>query len=210
MHRSERSNFNKRVPVQDSTFFVLMKNLAKQLILVAQTFPSSTTLEERLSNNRSSLTSESESFGEDLPIRHSPVKSHFFHLIFSYSSELEESSLEKSKSLKAAHTQDMIFWNFFLSPKWFFFLVITLVAGVIPIGIVVLIGGVKLLPLRAISDEVSGVITLKAAPERSPLLAKLVQGTELPRRQSNLLIGDALILLIRSYSKRRQSKLQRR
>jgi hypothetical protein len=31
------------------------------------------------------------------------------HLIFSSSSELEESSLEKSKSLKAAYARDMIF-----------------------------------------------------------------------------------------------------
>jgi hypothetical protein len=39
------------------------------------------------------------------------------------SSELEESSLEKSRSLRAAHTWDIIFWNFFffLSPKRYFF-----------------------------------------------------------------------------------------
>jgi hypothetical protein len=33
----------------------------------------------------------------------------FLHLVFSSSSELEESSLKKSKSLKAAHAQDVIF-----------------------------------------------------------------------------------------------------
>jgi hypothetical protein len=46
-------------------------------------------------------------------------------LIFSSSSELEESSLKKLKSLKAAHARDMIFWNFFLlllSLKRFFLL----------------------------------------------------------------------------------------
>jgi hypothetical protein len=52
-------------------------------------------LEERLLKDRPSLTSESESFREDLPIRHSPVKSHFLHLIFSFSFELQESSLKK-------------------------------------------------------------------------------------------------------------------
>jgi hypothetical protein len=44
-------------------------------------------------------------------------------------------------------------------------LVVTLVAGVISVGIVVLIGGVELLPLGAIGDEVSDVIILKAAPK---------------------------------------------
>jgi hypothetical protein len=43
---------------------------------------------------------------------------------FSSSSELEESSLEKSRSLRVAHARDIIFWNFFffLSPKRYFFL----------------------------------------------------------------------------------------
>jgi hypothetical protein len=41
----------------------------------------------------------------------------------SSSSELEESSLEKSRKLRAAHAWDIIFWNFFfLSPKRYFFL----------------------------------------------------------------------------------------
>jgi hypothetical protein len=64
---------------------------------------------------------------EDLPIRQRPVKLPGLRLTFSSSSELEESSLEKSRSLRAAHTQDIIFWNFFfffffLSPKQYFFL----------------------------------------------------------------------------------------
>jgi hypothetical protein len=43
---------------------------------------------------------------------------------FSSSFELEESSLEKSRSLRAAHAWDIIFCNFFffLSLKWYFFL----------------------------------------------------------------------------------------
>jgi hypothetical protein len=43
-------------------------------------------------------------------------------------------------------------------------LVETLVARVVSVGIVVLVGGVELLPLEAIDDEVSGVVALKAAP----------------------------------------------
>jgi hypothetical protein len=60
-------------------------------------------------------------------------------------------------------------------------LVAALVVVVVLVGVVVLIRGVKLLPLRAISDEVSGVTALKAAPALfPPLLEKIVQGTELP------------------------------
>jgi hypothetical protein len=61
---------------------------------------------------------------EDLPIRQMPVKSSVLRLGFSSSSELEESSLETSRSLRTAHAQDIIFWNFFfffLSLNWYFF-----------------------------------------------------------------------------------------
>jgi hypothetical protein len=43
-------------------------------------------------------------------------------------------------------------------------LVVSFVARVILVGAVILIGGVKLLPLRAVSDEVDGVAALEAAP----------------------------------------------
>jgi hypothetical protein len=60
---------------------------------------------------------------EDLLVRQRPVKSPGLRLTFSSSSELEESSLEKSMSLRVAHAQDIIFWNFFfLSLKRYFFL----------------------------------------------------------------------------------------
>jgi hypothetical protein len=41
-------------------------------------------------------------------------------------------------------------------------LVVTLVAGVILVGVVILVGGVELLPLGAVGDEV-GVTSLEAA-----------------------------------------------
>jgi hypothetical protein len=44
-----------------------------------------------------------------LPMRQRPVKSPCLCLTFSSSSEMEESPLEKLKSLRAAHAQDMIF-----------------------------------------------------------------------------------------------------
>jgi hypothetical protein len=43
-------------------------------------------------------------------------------------------------------------------------LVVALVARVISVGVVILVGGVKLLPLGAVNDEVGGVAALKAAP----------------------------------------------
>jgi hypothetical protein len=42
--------------------------------------------------------------------------------------------------------------------------VILLLAIVIPVGVVVLVEGVKLLPLRAVGDEVGGVTALESAP----------------------------------------------
>jgi hypothetical protein len=51
-----------------------------------------------------------------------------------------------------------------LVPEAVFLLALTLVAGVIPIVVVLLVGGVELLPLGAVGDEVGGVTALKAAP----------------------------------------------
>jgi hypothetical protein len=43
-------------------------------------------------------------------------------------------------------------------------LAVALVLGVIPDGVVVLVGGIELLPLGAAGDEVGGVAALEAAP----------------------------------------------
>jgi hypothetical protein len=98
-----------------------------------------------------------------------------------------------------------------LVPEVVFLLVIALTV-VVPLGVVILVGGgVKLLPLWAVGDEVGGVATLEVAPRWSPpLLVELEQGTELSRRQGDLIVGDALILLIRSCNQRGQRKLQSR
>jgi hypothetical protein len=42
-------------------------------------------------------------------------------------------------------------------------LLVVILAVVVPLGVVVLIGGVKFLPLGAVGDEVGGVVALKAA-----------------------------------------------
>jgi hypothetical protein len=86
-------------------------------------------------------------------------------------------------------------------PEAVLLLALSLVTGVIPVVVVVLVGGVKLLPLGAVDDEVGGVAALEAAPTRPPpLLAELVQSLELSRQQGDLVVGDALVLLIRSYT----------
>jgi hypothetical protein len=56
-------------------------------------------------------------------MRQRPVKSTVLCLDLSSSSELEESLLEKLRSLRAAHARDIIFWNFFFfSLNRYFFL----------------------------------------------------------------------------------------
>jgi H+/Cl- antiporter ClcA len=96
-------------------------------------------------------------------------------------------------------------------PEAVLLLVVALVARVILVVVVVLVGGVKLLPLEAVGDEVGGVTALEAAPRTPPpLLAEHVQSLELSRQQGDLIVGDALVLLIRSCTQGRQSKLQSR
>jgi hypothetical protein len=83
-----------------------------------------------------------------------------------------------------------------------------LVPEVILLLVVILVGVVILLPLGVVGDEVGGVATLEAAPGvSSPLLPKLVHHPKFPYKQGNIIVGNALVLLIRSYNKRRQSKL---
>jgi hypothetical protein len=110
-----RSRFN---------FLFSRKTLQSNLPWLQRAFSRSTTLKERPSGDRSSLTSKSESemCQENLPMMQRPVKLPDLRLTFSSSSELEESSQEKSGSLRAAHARDIIFYNFFffLSPKRYF------------------------------------------------------------------------------------------
>jgi type IV secretory pathway TrbL component len=49
-------------------------------------------------------------------------------------------------------------------------LLILALAVVVPVGIIILVGGVELLPLGAVGDKVGGSTTLEAAPGCSPPL----------------------------------------
>jgi hypothetical protein len=66
----------------------------------------------------SSAPREPEMCRDDLLMRQRSVKSSVLRLGLSSSSELEESSLKKSRSLRAAHVRDIIFCNFFLPSPW--------------------------------------------------------------------------------------------
>jgi hypothetical protein len=128
MHWPKRSNFRERIFKLKIQLLFSRKTRQSNLSWLHKAFSSSTTFRERLSKDRLSLTSESETFLEDLTMRQRPVKSPFLHLGFSSSSELEKSSLEKSQLLRTAHARDKIFWNFFflLSLKRYFLLLLFL------------------------------------------------------------------------------------
>jgi hypothetical protein len=80
-----------------------------------------------------------------------------------------------------------------LVPETVLLLAIALIAGVIPVVVVVLVGGVKLLPFGTVGDEVGGVTALEAAHRWSPpLLVESVQSVELSLQQGDLVVGDAL------------------
>jgi hypothetical protein len=51
-----------------------------------------------------------------------------------------------------------------LIPEAVLLLIVALDAGVVPVGVVILVGGAKFLSLGAVSDEVGGITALKAAP----------------------------------------------
>jgi hypothetical protein len=119
---SKRSNLRKRTLKLKIQFFVLAKTLPSNLSWLQREYSSSATHKERPLGDESSLTSESKMCRNDLPMRQMPVKSPVLRLGLSSSSELEESSLERLRSLRAAHARDIIFWNFLSSKRYFFLL----------------------------------------------------------------------------------------
>jgi hypothetical protein len=83
-------------------------------------------------------------------------------LIFSSSSELEEFSLEKSKSHSRHDLLELLLIIIIFEEV--LLLVVALIARVVLSGAVILVGGVELVSLGAIGNEVSGVATLEAVP----------------------------------------------
>jgi hypothetical protein len=69
-------------------------------------------------------------------------------------------------STRSGH--DLLELLLLLAPEVVLLLFIAL-AVVILLNVVILVGGVEILPLEAVGDEVGGVTALEAAPRRSPL-----------------------------------------
>jgi hypothetical protein len=119
-------------------------------------------LKETLSGDRSSLTSESEleMFLEDLPMRQRPVKS-------------LTGEVEVAQGCTCTR-HDLLELLLVVVSEAILLLVVALIAEIVPVGVVIIVGGLKLLPLRAVGDKVGGVTALEAALGWSPpLLAEL-------------------------------------
>jgi hypothetical protein len=105
-----------------------------------------------------SITSESEleMFLEDLPMRKMPVKSlRAAHARGILTGEIKVAQ----RSTRSGH--DLL--ELLLVSEAVLLLIVTLVAGVIPVGVVILVGGVEVLPLGTVDDEVGGATALEAA-----------------------------------------------
>jgi hypothetical protein len=144
----------------------------------------------------------------DHHLHQSQSKSPCLCLTFSSSSELEESSLEKSKLLKAEHARDMIFWNFFLSPKWYFFLPLPLLLESFRFLQMYLLE--ELIFFRLGQSVMKWVVSLHS---KQPLGDLLLSLRNLYKAQIFLVSrvissSGMLLLLIRSCDQTRQGKLQ--
>jgi hypothetical protein len=209
---SKRSNLRKRTLKLKIQLFVLAKNLTKQLVLVAKSILKFGDLQRKTLGRWIIIY-----IGVgDLPrwLAHEAKTDEVARLALGplillgaggvVAGEVE---VTEGSTRSGHHLLELLL----LVPEVVLLLALALVAGVVPVVVVLLVGGVELLPLGAVSDEVSGVAALEAAPRSPPpLLAESVQCVELPRQQGDLVIRDALVLLIRSYTQGRQSKLQSR
>jgi hypothetical protein len=215
MRGSKRSNFRKNTFKLKIQFLVFMKNLVKQFVLIAQSILK---LDDSLRKNRGGwIITYIRVRVRDVSRRlaHEAKVGEVTWLAFELLIVLwargviaGEVEVTEGSTHSGHHLLELLL---LLVPEAVLLLVVAL-AVVISLGVVILVGGgVKLLPLGAVDDKVGGVATLEVAPRWSPpLLAVLVQGVKLSCQQGDLIIEDSLILFIRSCSQRGQGKLQSR
>jgi hypothetical protein len=212
VHGSKRSNLRKRTLKLRIQSFVLTKNLVKQLVLVAKSiFKLDDSQRKTLGGWINTyigvgvrdmpwrLTYEAKA-GEVTRLALGP-------LILLRTGGVVNGEVEVAEGCTRSghHLLKLLL----IVPEAVLLLTLALVAEVVSVVVVVLVGGVEFLPLGAVGDEVGGVAALEITRRRPPpLLAESVQRAELPCQQGNLIIGDALVLLIRSWTQERQSKLQ--
>jgi hypothetical protein len=161
-------------------FLFSRKTLPSNLSWLQRAFSNSATHKERPSGDESSLTleSESEMCRDNLPMRQRPVKS--LVLLGAGGVIAREVKVAEGCTCSGHHLLELLL---LLVPEAVLLLALGLVTGVIPVIVVVLVGGVELLPLGAVSHEVGGVAALEAAPRRPPPhLVESVQRMELHRQ----------------------------
>jgi hypothetical protein len=176
MCRLKRSNLRKGTLKLNIQLFVLTKNLSKHLVLIAKCI---------------------------LKLSDSQRKTLGLLILLGAGGVIAgEVEVAEGGTRSGHHILELLL--LLLVPEVVLPLALALVAGVVLVVVVVLVRGVELLPFGAVSDEVGGVTALKAAPRRPPLLlVEHVQSSKLSHQQGDLIIRDALVLLIRRYRQRR-------
>jgi hypothetical protein len=181
MRRSKRSNLRKGTLKLKIQLFVLTKNLAKQLVLIAKGILKLddsqrktlggwiiTYIRVRVGDVSRWLAHEAKA-SEVACLALGPLI-----LLWARGVVAGEVEVTEGGTRSGHHLLELLL--LLLVPEAVLVLVVAL-AVIVPLGVFILVGGgVKLLPLGAVGDEVGGVTALKAAPRRSPpLLAEPVQ-----------------------------------
>jgi hypothetical protein len=184
---SKSSNFRRSTFKLKIQFFVFMKNLTKQLVLIAKGILKLDHSQRKTLGGWIITYIRVKVRDVSWRLAHEAKAGEVVYLalgllILLWARGVIVGEVEVPKgSTRARHHLLELF--LLVVPEAVLLLTITLVTEVIPVVIVVLIGGVKLLPLEAVDDEMSGVAALEAAPRWSaPLLTEPVQGAELSRQ----------------------------
>jgi hypothetical protein len=197
---SKRSNLRKITLKLKIQLFVLAENLTKQLVLVAKSIFKFGDLQRKTLGHVPRRLAHEAKAGEVTHLVLGPLILLRARGVLAGEVEVTEGSTRSGH-----HHLELLL---LLVTEVVLPLVVTL-AVVVLLVVILDGGGVELLPLGAVGDEVGGVATLKAAPRRSPpQLVEPVQSAELPRQQGDLFDGDALRLLMRSCTQGRQNKLR--
>jgi hypothetical protein len=177
MHGSKRSNFGKRTFKFKIQLFVLMKNFTKQFVLIAQGILKLDDSQGKTLGGQiiTYIRVRDVSWRLAHEAKASEVAWHALDLLILLWAEgviAGKVKVIEGSTLSRHHLLELL-----IVPEAVLFFIVAL-------AVVVLVrGGVELLPLGAVSDEVGGVAALQAAPRWSPLfLVKLMQRSELHRQ----------------------------
>jgi hypothetical protein len=184
MRGLKRSNLRKRILKLKIQLFVLVKNLTKQLVLIAKGIFKFGDSQRKILGGW--VITYIRVGVRDVPRRlaHEAKASEVVRLalgplILLGAGGVVTGEVEVAESCTCLG-HHLLKFLLLLVPEAVLLLALTLVAGVVLVVVVVLIGGVKLLSLGAVGDEVGGVATLELASRRPPpLLAKPVQRAKL-------------------------------